>query len=299
MNQSDLAERFNQASRVLEQRGHRVVVREARSLLASGRATDALGFLSRAKEALGTVGDDALGGLIQGLRSWFESGGTAGQLQSDPLWISGTAREGRVSALIREAEGPSGGGLSALVDALARHQREIAAGTPLAPLEAPAPKATIGSIFPEGARRPKAVIESLGDLQERPLELEGEAPAAATRPLVAQPPPAVLRKPEPEPMPDTLTFDSEPTPVVETPSGPRVEPAAKGVEFDFGVTPAPLPEAGKPEELRRVERTPAPDLKPQPDPTAGSPVESGSTAKIAVAVLVVLLVAAAVYFFTR
>src|SRR5262245_47983141 len=92
MDASDLAQRFNDASQALAERGHRVVVRRARVLLESGNAPAALAFLGRAHETIG-AGDDILRQLEAQLRAWLDEGGEPSELTTEPDWVEGAAAE--------------------------------------------------------------------------------------------------------------------------------------------------------------------------------------------------------------
>ncbi len=270
MQHAALADRFNAASRGLEAKGHRVVVRRARALLEAGDAAGAIDFL---EDAGGRMADADLQGLADALRAWQRDGGDARQLVTVPAWVEGVAHEQRLGRFLAHATASAD--LGALAARLAEQQAGLASGAPL-PAEPPAqvapdqlpplpgkdverPGAAIANIFPD-ARRPRAAVEAPSDLTERPLDLDGTPAAEAAPAAPSAPPPAI----EPSAPPPAIE-PSAPPPAVEPPAGPTLASLDDAIADPFGApaaapldVPAPEPAAPGPAPASAPAAQPAP-----------------------------------------
>ena len=153
MEATQLAQQFNDARLDLERRGHRVVVRRARAFLEAGELEAAVDFLTRARASMGS--DRVVSGLADALRVFQSEGGDAARLVTAPAWVEGQAQERRFSRLV-EAN-LEGAGVGALVGALARQQKALADGEPLA---APPARLIEPSALPPLPRSPAAAARS-------------------------------------------------------------------------------------------------------------------------------------------
>jgi DNA polymerase-3 subunit gamma/tau len=293
MDQTALAERFNEVGRALGPEGYRVVVRRARQLLETGDPDEALALLDRTREVLEQRGEPA-GSLAGALRSWLDAGGDTAALVIDPVWVEGSAAENRPRRLIEAA---TRGGEPELVASLVQQQRALSRGEPLARVpEAVVPKSALPKLPPlprppqaqaappgeegraevarialEAARRSRAVVEAPSVLTERPLSLDEEAAAEAPAPPApSAPPPPVQAKSAPPP--PVQAKSAEPARPEVAPEPPRPAP-----------TPAAPPELERPPEM--------------PMASASAAAKSGSGVKIAAALAVVAAAAAAAWFF--
>jgi cell division septation protein DedD len=206
MEATQLAQQFNDARLDLERRGHRVVVRRARAFLEAGELDAAVDFLARARASMGS--DRVVSGLAEALRVFQSEGGDAARLVTAPAWVEGQAQERRFSRLVES--NLEGGGVGALVAALARQQTALAEGEPLAAPPArlvepsalpPLPRspaaaalaelelddaqaAPIANIF--AGRRGRGAVEVTDGLEEKPLVLdETDAPTNPVPAVVA------------------------------------------------------------------------------------------------------------------
>lgn len=269
MQHSALADRFNEASRGLETKGHRVVVRRARALLEAGDAAGAVDFLD---DAGSRMIDADLQGLADALRAWQRDGGDARSLVTLPAWVEGVAHEQRLGRFITHATASAD--LGALTERLAEQQIGLASGAPL-PAEPPAqvapdqlpplpgkdverPGAAIANIFPD-ARRPRAAVEAPSDLTERPMDLDG-APAAVDA-APSAPPPAIEpsappRAAEPSRPPPAAAPSAPPDPM----AGPTLASLDDATADPFGAPAAP-PAV---EPVAPAPAAPAPALQPAP-----------------------------------
>jgi hypothetical protein len=301
MDATTLAQQINDISEQLQQRGHRVIVRRLRSFLESGDAVGAETFLVRARESLGS-NDGGLGGVSAGLSAFTGAGGDVARLVTEPAWVEGAARERRFGRLVDAATAAPG--LAGLADQLARQQRALADGEPLAAAPSrqvepkalpPLPKAVpasaaaaddarsaLGSIFKPA--RPKAAVEAEVELESRALDLDegenevetpdlpGDAPGI---PDVEDLPASVLAAPTPEPV--------------------RLEP--------LGVPASPVPEViPRPVTVQAPGPMVLPELNAPPEmpmaPTAPTK-KSGGLGLVVGVVIALALVAVGVYFATR
>ncbi|MCB9528972.1 MAG: hypothetical protein H6701_11385 [Myxococcales bacterium] len=253
MQHAALADRFNAASRGLEAKGHRVVVRRARALLEAGDAAGAIDFL---EDAGSRMVDAELEGLADALRAWQREGGDARALVTVPAWVEGVAHEQRLGRFLAHAT--ANADLGALAARLAEQQAGLASGAPL-PAEPPAqvapdqlpplpgkdverPGAAIANIFPD-ARRPRAAVEAPSDLTERPLDLDGTPAAEVAPAAVSAPPPAVAASApppaiEPSAPPPAIEPSAPPAPM----AGPSLASLDEATADPFGAPAAPAAE---------------------------------------------------------
>lgn len=295
MDASTLAQQINDASEQLQQRGHRVIVRRLRAFLESGDAPGAELFLVRARDALG-ANDGGLTRVSTGLTAFAGAGGDVARLVTDPAWVEGAARERRFGRLLDAATNANG--LGGLADQLARQQRALAAGEPLAappsrqvepkalpplPKAVPAateadPRAPLGSIFKPA--RPRAAVEAEVELEPRTLDLD-EGEAEVSTPDLPVDAPGI---------PDVAELPVSAL-AVETPEPVRLEP--------LGVPDSPVPEV-----VHRPTAAPMvlPELHAPPEmPMAPTgPTKKGGNAGLVIGVVLLLgLIAVGVYFATR
>ncbi|MCK6571080.1 hypothetical protein L6V77_08240 [Myxococcota bacterium] len=295
MDASTLAQQINDASEQLQQRGHRVIVRRLRAFLESGDAPGAELFLVRARDALG-ANDGGLTRVSTGLTAFAGAGGDVARLVTDPAWVEGAARERRFGRLLDAATNANG--LGGLADQLARQQRALAAGEPLAappsrqvepkalpplPKAVPAateadPRAPLGSIFKPA--RPRAAVEAEVELEPRTLDLD-EGEAEVSTPDLPVDAPGI---------PDVAELPVSAL-AVETPEPVRLEP--------LGVPDSPVPEV-----VHRPTAAPMvlPELHAPPEmPMAPTgPTKKGDNAGLVIGVVLLLgLIAVGVYFATR
>ncbi|MCB9534844.1 MAG: hypothetical protein H6704_01120 [Myxococcales bacterium] len=256
MQHAALADRFNAASRGLEAKGHRVVVRRARALLEAGDAAGAIDFL---EDAGSRMVDAELEGLADALRAWQREGGDARALVTVPAWVEGVAHEQRLGRFLAHAT--ANADLGALAARLAEQQAGLASGAPL-PAEPPAqvapdqlpplpgkdverPGAAIANIFPD-ARRPRAAVEAPSDLTERPLDLDGTPAAEVAPAAVSAPPPAVAASAppaiEPSAPPPAIEPSAPPAPM----AGPSLASLDEATADPFGAPAAPAAEPPRP-----------------------------------------------------
>jgi hypothetical protein len=336
MQQGQLAQQFNDAGRTLSAAGHRVVVRRARAMLEADDARGAVEFLLRARDAVGPAGG-SVGGLVDGLQSFLESGGSTRALVVDPAWVEGTATESRASRLIDAATAGDG---RVLLDQLVGQQRALATGEVLKPtpsgvmvpsslpplpgrMPAPAPasaatpeapdpsapaasaQAAIGSIEPV-KRGPAAVVEAPNELTERPLELDNPVagPGAEAK---------VRASAEPAPVAPPAI---EPPMAAPTPEAPPADDAISATDAalaDFGLRAAAEdaasaedgPAAASVEEIPAAPAAPhdepapaVPELhRPQEMQLSAPPKKQSSGAGITIAAALILLGAAAAWYF--
>ncbi len=216
----DLAERFNEASEALAARGHRVVVRRARSILGDGDASAAADFLA---DAGGRMRNTDLSGLADALRGWMAEGGDTAALLNDEAWTSGLNAEAKLAdTMTRQFVAQQ-----SIVENLGRSER-AEPSREMAPSDMP-PLPT----RPEPAVRASAAIEERSQLEERKLELSdspapvdhepslsdsvdisqpsaAEVPAPEVAPQVEQPP--VAREPSQSEAPQAPAEATQPTP---------------------------------------------------------------------------------------
>lgn len=316
MQHSALADRFNEASRGLETKGHRVVVRRARALLEAGDAAGAVDFLD---DAGSRMIDADLQGLADALRAWQRGGGDARALVTLPAWVEGVAHEQRLGRFIAHATAHAD--LGVLAERLAEQQAGLASGAPL-PAEPPAqvapdqlpplpgkdaerPGAAIANIFPD-ARRPRAAVEAPSDLTERPLDLDGALPPAVAEPSEPSAPPRAFEPSAPPPRvepsaPPRAVEPSAPPPAVAGPTLGTLDDAAAD-PFDAPpaqpAAPAPALQPAPSDAITRTGFENLPELHAPPSlPEAPKEAPSKKGPLYAVIGLVVAAAAAAAWFF--
>ncbi len=285
----DLAERFNEASEALSARGHRVVVRRARSLVSAGSTADAAAFLADAGERMR---DASLVGLADALRGWMEDGGDVEALVAGAGWTAGVDAESAVSRDIgRTVEAQQ---VSTLVAQM--RPQTVAAPAPTArvhaemsPSEMPPLPSRPQVSAPDSSEpaRSAAVVEAPSRLQERKLNLSEptpqKAPAETFGDALADAPPAVeVSSPPPSlEVVDEAAIDSGVLPAAEVPAeapGQVRQPAPSDAIMRTGF-----------ENLPQIDAPPSLAVKtPEKDKTGGNGA--------AYALLVVTLAAAAVAY---
>lgn len=266
MEATQLAQQFNDARLDLERRGHRVVVRRARAFLEAGELEAAVDFLTRARASMGS--DRVVSGLADALRVFQSEGGDAARLVTAPAWVEGQAQERRFSRLV-EAN-LEGAGVGALVGALARQQKALADGEPLAAPPArliepsalpPLPRspaaaalaeldlddaqaAPIANIF--AGRRGRGAVEVTDGLEEKPLVLdETDAPTSPVPVAVATL--SAIDTGEPIELPEIESDVQELTPIGLAPE-PAPEPLVRSKPAPT-TRPMEMPELHAPPEL--------------------------------------------------
>lgn len=208
MQHAALAERFDDVGRTLEAGGHRIIIRKARALIEAGDFDAAVEFLEAAARRQRGLSLDK---LAEAVTDFATDGGDLDALVAHPKWSRARDREDQTAKLIDEA---TRGDLAALAGALARQQRALADGEPIAVIEPAAPVEPVAVDEPAPVEKPvvaeKPAVEKPADLEARepvfddtveetPAELEGatvpEVAAIDEAPVFTTPEPPPVEKP--------------------------------------------------------------------------------------------------------